>query len=86
MAKSKKWIHAKKTEAFRVKNLGQSRIFLTADTRRAFTKLRQVFVEALILNHVDPKHHIRIETDGSGYAIGGILSRLTLDDLGYSIW
>ncbi len=44
--------------------------------------MRQAFVEALILNHFDPERHIRIETDASGYAIGGILSQLTSDDLG----
>ncbi len=81
-AKSKKWIRAEKAEAFRAKNLGQSGSFLTADARKAFTKLRQAFVEAPILNHFDPERHIRIETDTSGYAIDGILSQLTLEDLG----
>ncbi len=38
-------------------------------------------MEALILNHFDLERHIRIETDVSGYAIGGILSQLTSDDL-----
>ena len=74
MAKSKKWIWAKKAEAFRAKNFGQSGLFLTANTRRAFTKLRQAFVKASILNHFDPERHIQIETDISGYAIGGIFS------------
>ncbi len=80
--KSKKWIRAEKTEASRAKNLGQSGSCLTADARRAFTKLRQVFVEAPILNHFDPECHIRIETDAFGYAIGGILNQLTSDDSG----
>ncbi len=39
-AKSKKWIRAKKAEASRAKNLGQSGSFLTTDAKRAFTKLR----------------------------------------------
>ncbi len=69
-------------EASRAKNLGQSGSFLTANARKAFTKLRQVFVKAPILNHFDPERHIRIETDASGYVIGRILSQLTLDDLG----
>ncbi len=81
-AKSKKWIHAKKVEASRAKNLGQSGSFLTPKARKVFTKLRQAFVEAPILNHFDPERHIRIETDVSGYAIGGILSQLILDDSG----
>ncbi len=81
-AKSKKWIWAKKAEASRAKNLGQSGLFLTANARRAFTELRQVFVKAPILNHFNSERHIRIETDASGYAIGGILSQLTSDHLG----
>ncbi len=80
MAKSKKWIRAEKAEDSRAKNLGQLGSFFTANARRAFTKLRQVFVEAPILNHFDPERHIQIETDAFGYAIGGILSQLTSDD------
>ncbi len=44
--------------------------------------MRQAFVEIPILNHFDPERHIQIEMDTSGYVIGGILSQLTLDDLG----
>ncbi len=39
-AKSKKWIPAEKAEASRAKNLGQSRLFFTAEAKKAFTKLR----------------------------------------------
>ena len=74
MAKSKRWIRAKKTEASRAKNLDQSGIFLAADARKTFTKFRQAFIEALILNHFDSERHIRIETDALSYAIGRILS------------
>ena len=56
--------------------------FLTSGARMAFTKLRQAFIKVLILHHFDPKRHIRVETDISGYAIGGVLSQLTSDDLG----
>ncbi len=76
-AKSKKWIRAEKAEASRAKNPGQSGSFLTTDAKRAFTKLRQAFLKALILNYFDLERHIRIETDISGYAIDGILSQLT---------
>ena len=48
--------------------------FLTPKTRLVFTQLRQVFVEAPILHHLDPESHIRIETGVSGYAIISILS------------
>ncbi len=57
-------------------------MFLTSEDRKAFTKLRQAFVEVPILNHFDPECHIRIETDTSSYAISGILSQLTSDDSG----
>ncbi len=62
-------------------------MFLTSEVRKAFTKLRQAFVKASILNHFDLERHIRIETDASDYAISGVLSQLTSDDLGrwYSV-
>ena len=44
--------------------------------------MRQAFVKAPILYHFDPERHIRIETDASGYAIVGVLSQLSSDDLG----
>ena len=47
-----------------------------------FTKLKQVFIKASILYHFNPKYYIWIETDVSGYAIGGVFSQLTSDDLG----
>ena len=56
--------------------------FLTPGAKLAFTKLRQAFLKAPILHHFDPECHIRIETDASGYAIGGVLSQLTSDDSG----
>ena len=51
--------------------------FLTPGAKLAFTELRQAFLKAPILHHFDPERHIWIETDASGYAIGGILSQLT---------
>ena len=44
--------------------------------------MRQAFLKAPILHHFDPERHIRIETDASGYAIGGVLSQLTSDNSG----
>ena len=69
------------------KNLSKSKKmvgldFLTPRAKLAFTKLRQAFVKAPILYHFDPECHIWVETDASGYAIGGVLSQLTLDDSG----
>ena len=55
--------------------------FFILGTRLAFTKLRQAFVKAPIFNHFDLEHYIQIKTDVLGYAIGRILSKVTLDDL-----
>ena len=55
--------------------------FFISGARKAFTKLRQTFIKAPILHHFDPERHIRVEMDVSGYAIGGILSQLILDNL-----
>ena len=72
-SKSKNLSKSKKTE------LG----FLTSGARKAFTKLRQVFIKTPILYHFDPERHIRVETDASGYVIGRVLSQLTSDNLGW---
>ncbi len=81
-AKSKKWIRAEKAKTSRAKNLGPSESFLNSKARKAFTELRQAFIKAPIINHFDPERHIQIETDASGYTIGGILNQLTSDDSG----
>ncbi len=57
----------------------KARSFLTPEARLAFTRLRLAFTEAPIFHHLNPEHYIRIETDASGYAIGGVLSQLTSD-------
>ena len=57
----------------------EARPFLTPEAKLAFTRLREAFTEAPIPHHFDPERHIRIETDASDYAIGGVLSQLTLD-------
>ena len=54
----------------------------TPKARLTFSQLRKAFTKALILQHFVSKCHIRIETDASGYAIDGVLSQLTLDNLG----
>ena len=57
-------------------------MFLTTDVKRLFTKLRQVFIKVLILNHFDLERYIQMGTDVLGYAIDRIFSQLILDDLG----
>ncbi len=53
--------------------------FLTFGAKETFIHLRKSFTKALILRHFDPECHIRIETDALGYASGGVLSQMTLD-------
>ena len=64
------------------KNLNGATGYLTPDAKRAFTQLRQAFTKAPILRHFDPECHIQIETDALGYAIGRVLSQLTLNNSG----
>ena len=64
------------------KNSNGATGYLSPNAQRAFTQLRQAFTKAPILQHFDPKCHIRIETDASGYTIGGVISQLTSNNLG----
>lgn len=52
--------------------------FLTPKARLAFTKLRQIFIEASIFNYFYLEYHIQIKSIISDYAISGILIQLTL--------
>ena len=54
-------------------------VFLTANARQAFTRLKQAFTKAPILSHFDPERYIRIETNAFSYTIYGVLSQLTLN-------
>ena len=58
---------------------GEEPSFLTPNTRQVFTQLRQAFTKARIPRHFDPEHHIWIKTNAFGYAIGGVLSQMTLE-------
>ena len=60
----------------------QSGLFLISGAKKVFTKLRQAFIKALILNYFNPEYYIQIEIDASSYAINRIFSQLTSDDLG----
>ena len=56
-------------------------MFFIFRTGQVFTKLRQVFVEALILNHFNLEYDINIIIDVFGYTISRIFSQLTSDYL-----
>ena len=58
--------------------------FLTPNAKNTFNHLWLAFIEALILQHFDPKSHIWIEINALGYAIGGVLSQLNLDSYALS--
>ena len=72
--KSKKPPKSGNSPNFDAKDTGPN--FLTPEARSAFNRLRLAFTEAPILWHFDQECHIWIETDASGYTIGGVLSQL----------
>ena len=64
------------------KNLNKAAKYLTPKARLGFTQLKKAFTKALIFQHFDQKYHIQVQTDISNYAIGTVLSELTLNYLG----
>lgn len=48
--------------------------FLTPKAELAFLRLREAFIEALIVHSFDLKRYIEIKIDRSSYAIGDITS------------
>lgn len=77
-------IDAKKGDIGAKKGNGGARNFryLISDIKNVFNQLRQAFTKAPIFQHFDLKHHIRIETNISGYAIDEVLSQLISNNLG----
>ncbi len=57
-------------------NDSKSSFVLTPEAKNAFEELKTAFTTAPVLKHFTPELPIRVETDASGYAIGGILSQL----------
>ena len=49
-------------------------MLLISKARKAFSKLKQAFIEALVLNYFDLKCHIQIKINVSGYIIDEIFS------------
>ena len=76
--KGRKMSKSKKLSKFKM--VGSD--FLIPRAKLAFTELGQAFLKPPILHHFDPEPHIWMETYVSGYAIGGVLTQLTSDDLG----
>lgn len=46
--------------------------FLTLEARLIFIKMRETFVEALILYYLNSEYHIQIENNVFSYMIGGV--------------
>ena len=63
-----------KRSLFTSQNLNGAMRYLIFNAKQALIQLRQAFTKALIFWHFDLKYYIRIETNASGYAIGGVLS------------
>ena len=74
LAESKKPSKSGNSSNFDAKKASPS--FPNLEARAAFNRLWLTFTKALILQHFDPECHIQIETDVSGYAIGGVLNHL----------
>ena len=47
----------------------------TQEEQEAFNKLKAVFISEPILAHFHPDRETVVETDSSGYAVGGVLSQ-----------
>ena len=73
---------SKSKHSSKFKKMVGSSDFFTLGARLAFIKLKEAFFKALIFYHFNLGRHIRIERVASGYAIGGVLNQLALDDLG----
>ena len=56
--------------------------FLTFKANLLFAKLKQVFIEILILYHFDLECHIYVQINASRYAISRVFSQLVLDNSG----
>lgn len=56
--------------------------FFISRARLAFAKLKLAFSTTPIVYHFDLEYHIQIGTNISRYAISGIFSQLTSDNLG----
>ena len=66
------------------KNLNITKInskmnFLIYKAKKAFTYLKKAFIKATILQHLDPKRHIYIETNASKYTIGRVFNQIILE-------
>lgn len=66
---------------FKSKKTVSSLNFFIIKAKLVFTKLKQVFIKALILYHFNFKCYIRIEINALGL-INRVLSQLILDHLG----
>jgi hypothetical protein len=51
------------------------------EMEKAFVNLKEYFTTAPILTHFKPKHQCIVETDGSDFALGAVLSQKEDDDM-----
>lgn len=68
-----------KLELIKIINKVSKTDFFTFAVKTVFVDLWITFIKALILYYFDLKSHILNETNAFSYAIGGILSQLTLN-------
>ncbi len=82
-SKKPKLTKPKKSDLIKAQNFVKTNSFktdfLTPEAKKVFIYLQKSFTKAPIFRHFDLKCYIQIETDALGYAIGRILSQMTLD-------
>ena len=83
LAKKLKLTKPKRSRLSNAKNNSGTN-FLTPRAKKIFIYLQKTFIKALILRHFDPQCYIWIEIDALGYAIGEVLTQMTLDHSAHS--
>ncbi len=78
MAKSRKLKLTKSKKSDLAKGNSETD-FLTPKAKKAFIHLQKAFTKTPIVRYFDPDHHIWMKTDALGYAIGGVLYQIILD-------
>lgn len=75
----------KTADLFKIAKANFSKInFPIPEAQIAFTQLSKAFIKSRIFQYFDKGWHIWIRTDTSGFAIEGVLSQMTLDQLFFS--
>jgi len=53
-----------------------------ADAIEAFERIKTAFTTAPLLKHFDPSKKVYVETDASGFALGGVATQMHTTEIG----